>query len=82
MAVKLRFQRVGMPKQPYYRLVAIDSRAARNGKELEVLGKYHPRSKTSAFILNSERVKHWLSCGAQPSETVRSILRREGFFKK
>lgn len=78
MAVKLRLKRMGMPKQPHYRLVAIDSHSARNAKELEILGHYHPRSKENVFSIKSERVKYWLSCGAQPSETVRSFLKREG----
>ena len=78
MAVKLRLKRIGMPKQPYYRLVAIDGRFARNGKELEILGHYNPRQKETVFTVKSERVKYWLSCGAQPSDTVRSFLSRQG----
>lgn len=82
MSVKLRFKRVGMPKQPHYRLVAIDSRRARNGKELEVLGHYHPRSKENAFSVVAERVQYWLSCGAKPSDTVKSLLTRQGIISK
>lgn len=80
MSVRLRLKRIGMPKQPYYRLVAIDRRSARNGKELEVLGHYDPRSKKDGFVAKFERVKYWLSCGAQPSDTIRSLLKRAGFF--
>ena len=82
MAVKLRLKRIGMPKQPHFRLVAIDHRSARNGKELEVLGHYHPRQKENVFIVKAERVKYWLSCGAQPSDTVRSFLNRQGLISK
>ena len=69
-----------MPKQPYYRLVAIDKRAARNAAEIEILGHYNPREKTNALTLETERIKFWLSKGAQPSDTVRSLLVRNKFF--
>ena len=69
-----------MPKQPYYRLVAIDRRAAGNAAEIEILGHYNPREKTNSATLNSERIKYWLSQGAKPSDTVRSLLVRNKFF--
>ena len=81
MAVKLRFQRTGMPKQPYYRLVAIDHRAARDAKEIEILGHYNPREKSNALTLQTERIQYWLSQGARPSDTVRSLLVRNKFYK-
>ena len=71
-----------MPKQPYYRLVAIDKRAARNAAELEVLGHYDPKNKENAITLEYERIKYWLSRGAQPSDTVRSLLVRSSFYSK
>ena len=82
MAVKIRFKRVGMTKQPFYRLIAVDRRTARDGAELEVLGHYNPKDKENKLTMNSERVKHWLSKGAQPSDTVKSLLVRSGFFSK
>lgn len=80
MSVRLRLKRIGMPKQPHYRLVAINRQAARNGKEVEVLGYYDPRKSNDQFSFNTERITFWLSCGAQPSDTVRSLLSRAGFF--
>lgn len=82
MSVKIRFKRVGMTKQPHFRLVAIDHRAARDGKEIEVLGHYDPKSKTNALTANGERIQHWLSKGAQPSDTVRTLLVRTGIVAK
>ena len=82
MSVRLRFKRTGMPKQAYYRLVAIDRRSARDAEEIEVLGHYDPKEKTNALTLNAERVKYWLSQGAQPSDTVHSLLVRNKFFDK
>lgn len=80
MSVKLRLKRVGMTQQPHYRLIAVDRRSPRDGAELEVLGHYDPKNKTNAFSVNNDRVQYWLSCGAQPSDTVRSLLVRTGFF--
>jgi len=70
-----------MPKQPYYRLVAIDHRAARDAKEIEILGHYDPREKSNALVLQPERIKYWLSQGARPSDTVQSLLIRNKFYK-
>ena len=69
-----------MPKQPYYRLVAIDRRAARDAAEIEVLGHYNPREKTNALAVNAERVRYWLAQGAKPSDTVHTLLIRNKFF--
>ena len=71
-----------MPKQPFYRLVAIDRRAARNAGELEVLGHYNPRDKGNVLTIEKERVKYWLSKGAEPSDTVKSLLIRSNFFSE
>ncbi len=81
MSVRLRFQRTGMPKQAHYRLVAIDRRSARNGRQIEILGHYDPKEKANSIVFKMDRVRYWLSCGAQPSDTVRSLLVRAGFFK-
>jgi small subunit ribosomal protein S16 len=69
---------MGKKKQPFYRIVAIDSRAARDGEYLENLGTYNPRTDPAAVILKPERALYWLTRGAQPSDTVRNILSRQG----
>ncbi|MFH1260076.1 MAG: 30S ribosomal protein S16 [Elusimicrobiota bacterium] len=76
MAVKIRLKRVGSPHQAHYRVVAIESQRARDGKEVELLGHYHPRVNPPEVDLNMERVKYWLSCGAQPSPTVARLIRK------
>lgn len=78
--VKLRLKRFGRRNRPFYRLCAMDSRAPRNGKAIEELGSFDPLEKDTAkqAQLNAERIRYWLSTGAQPSETVRSLLRRSG----
>jgi small subunit ribosomal protein S16 len=82
MSVTLRLKRVGMKKQAYYRLVAMDRRTARDGKELEVLGHYDPKDKENKVTFKGERIQYWLSCGAQISDTVRTLLSRNGFIQK
>jgi small subunit ribosomal protein S16 len=69
---------MGKKKQPFYRIVAIDSRVARDGKYLDNIGTYNPRTEPASINLNSERALYWLSQGAKPSDTVRSLLRRQG----
>ena len=71
-----------MPKQAYFRLVAIDRRSACNAAELEVLGHYDPKNKENALNINPERIHYWLSKGAQPSDTVHSLLVRSNFYTK
>ena len=68
MAVKLRLMRMGKKKQPTYRVVAADSRKARNGRFIEVVGFYDPRQDPSVIEIENERAVHWLEHGAQPSE--------------
>lgn len=84
MSVKLRFQRVGKKKQPFYRLVAIDSRKRRDGKPLEVIGNFNPRAETQGdeLIYNYDRFTYWLSNGAQVSDRVRTALKRKGAWGK
>lgn len=74
--VKLRFQRHGRTHRPFYRLVAVDARFKRNGKQIEILGWHNPTpgAGENATELNTDRIKHWLSVGAQPSDTVRDLL--------
>ena len=73
----MRLTRIGSKKRPYYRIVVIEKRRARNGRFLEVLGQYNPIASPVQFDINPERAQYWLSKGAQPSETVRSILRQK-----
>ena len=82
MSVRLRFKRVGMKKQAYYRLVAVDRRSARDGAEIEILGHYNPKDKENKISLNSERINYWISCGAQLSDTARTLLQKSGHFAK
>ena len=76
--VKLRLRRIGKKKYPIYKLVATDSRAPRSGRYLEALGNYDPHAKPIALTFKEDRVFHWLKKGAQPTDTVRSLLRRNG----
>ena len=78
MAVKIRLARHGAKKRPFYRIVAADSESPRDGRFLEKLGTYNPLVDPVQVELNEERVKYWIGQGATPSDTVRSILKREG----
>jgi len=78
LAVKLRLTRVGSKKNPVYRVVAAASRSPRDGKFLEIVGRYNPQTDPSTIEFNEERVRDWLSKGAQPSETVRRLLKAKG----
>ena len=81
MAVKLRLTRVGSKKNPIYRVVAADSRSPRDGKFIEIVGQYAPRTGEQALNLKNDRVNYWLDSGAQPTDTVRSLLRKAGVLK-
>ena len=80
MAVRIRLQRKGRRKRPFYRVVVADSEAPRDGRFIELLGYYDPLQDPAVVKLDAERVRYWLAQGARPSDTVRSLLRREGFF--
>ena len=84
MAVKLRLKRMGRSNHPFYRLNAIDSRSPRDGRVIEELGYYDPRSKDQAkqFVAQIDRCKHWLDIGAIPSPTVSSLLKKSGLEHK
>ena len=82
MAVKLRLRREGTKKRPHYRIVAADSRAPRNGRFIEILGEYHPMDEPSTIVVDEERALHWLTVGAQPSETVTNLLRITGVWEQ
>ena len=74
MAVKLRLTRSGSKKRPFYRVVAIEGSARRDGRPLDFLGYYNPMSNPAEIHLDQEKVQKWISLGAQPSDTVRSLL--------
>ena len=76
--VRIRFQREGKPGQAYYRLVAIDQRAKRNGRPIETIGHYNPRLEKEKLTVNEERLKYWHHKGALPSETVKNLLVASG----
>jgi small subunit ribosomal protein S16 len=78
MAVKLRLTRVGSKKNPIYRIVAADSRSPRDGKFIEIIGRYNPQHEPSLIEVDEEKAKKWLSNGAQPSDTVAKLLKIKG----
>ena len=82
MAVRLRLRRVGKKKMPVYHIVAADSRAARNGKFLEVVGRYEPLQHPAMVSTKELRVFYWLKNGALPTDTVRSLFQRSGLWLK
>ena len=80
--VKLRLKRMGKKGHPFYRIVAADSRSPRDGRIIELLGTYNPLNAEAQVTLDEEKVMKWLQNGAQPSDTVRSILSKQGLMKK
>lgn len=78
MAVRIRLTRVGAKKQPTYRVVVADGRSARDGRAIETLGHYNPRTEPIEFKVDEEKAKAWLAKGAQPSETVVRLFRQAG----
>ena len=78
MAVHMRLTRVGGKKNPIYRVVVADSRSPRDGKFLEIVGRYNPQTHPSTIELDEDRIKDWLSKGAQPSSTVQRLLKAKG----
>ncbi len=81
MATRIRLRRVGRKKQPVYRIVVTEKQKARDGRFVETLGHYDPRSEPAAFDVDVEKVRAWLAKGATPSETVRSLLKKAGVFE-
>ena len=77
MSVKIRMRRMGKNKEIFYRVVAADSRSPRDGKFLEILGWYDPKREGRNWNLKTDRISHWVGKGAQVSETVRSLLKKE-----
>ena len=80
MAVKIRLKRLGQKKSPFYRIVVADSRTARDGKSIEEIGYYDPTKTPSVIKVDTEKAKKWISNGAQPSDTVRVILKKAGVY--
>lgn len=78
MAVKIRLARHGAKKRPYYRIVIADSESPRDGKFLENVGTYDPKQEPTRVTLKAERLRYWLAKGATPTDTVRSLLKKEG----
>ena len=76
MAVRIRLQRFGAKKRPYYRIVSADSRAKRDGRYLEQIGTYDPMQSPHKITFKEDRMEYWMSVGAQPSDTVASLYRR------
>ena len=81
MAVKLRLKRMGAKKAPRYRIVAADSRCRRDGREIDTIGYINPTTEPETVVLDKEKAMDWLTKGAQPSDTVRNILSRQGVMK-
>jgi small subunit ribosomal protein S16 len=82
VAVKIKLKRLGKIREPYYRIVVADARTKRDGRAIEEIGKYHPKAEPSFIQVNSERVQHWLSVGAQPTDPVRVLLKITGDWQK
>ena len=80
MAVKIRLARHGAKKRPFYRIVVADSEAPRDGRFLEKVGTYNPLKDPAVVNLENERIKYWMGQGAIPTDTVKSLLKKEGFF--
>ena len=76
--VKIRLKRMGMKKKPFYRIVVTDSRNPRDGRPIEEIGYYNPVSDVDSLKINEERAKYWVATGAQPTDTVRGLLKKGG----
>jgi small subunit ribosomal protein S16 len=79
--VRIRLRRVGRKKAPTYRIVVADSKSPRDGRFIEIIGQYAPRSTEAQLNVDTARANYWLDVGAQPSDTVRSLLRKAGVLK-
>jgi small subunit ribosomal protein S16 len=82
VAVKIKLKRLGKIREPYYRIVVADARTKRDGRAIEEIGRYNPKTDPSVIEVNSERVQHWLSVGAQPTDPVRHLLTITGDWQK
>jgi small subunit ribosomal protein S16 len=82
VAVRIRLQRVGKKKKPFYRIVAVDSRKKRDGEVIDNLGQYQPISGDVQFQIDETKLIEWLKKGAQPTETIESLLKKAGIWQK
>ncbi|MTV81118.1 30S ribosomal protein S16 [Secundilactobacillus folii] len=82
MSVKIRLKRMGSKKRPFYRIVVADSRSPRDGRFIEKVGTYNPLVEPAEVTLEEESIMNWLNNGAQPSDTVRTLLSQAGIMKK
>lgn len=82
MAVKIRLKRMGKIRQPFYRVVVVDGRAKRDGRVIEEIGKYNPKTEPSLIEVDGERAQYWLGVGAQPTEAVAAILKVTGDWQR
>lgn len=81
MATKIRLKRMGAKKAPFYRIVVADSRAPRDGRFIDEIGTYDPNRKPAVIDINAEKAQKWVGNGAQPSDTVKSLLKQAGLWK-
>jgi small subunit ribosomal protein S16 len=81
LAVKIRLKRMGAHKKPFYRVVVADSRSPRDGKFIEEIGYYNPLTDPADIKINGDKAKEWISKGAQPTETVKSLLKKSGIIE-
>lgn len=81
MSVKIRLRRMGAKKAPFYRVVVADSRYPRDGRFIEEVGYYDPTKESSVIKFDAEKVEKWIASGAQPTDTVRALLKVEGIIK-
>ena len=82
MAVKLRLKRMGAKARPFYRIVAADSRSPRDGRFIETVGTYNPIQDTNNIMIEEEKALKWLNNGAEPTDTVKSLLKKQGTWAK
>ncbi|WP_433006364.1 30S ribosomal protein S16 [Kribbella sp. CA-294648] len=82
MAVKIRLKRIGKKRAPHYRIVVMDARAKRDGRAIEEIGKYNPKTEPSFIHVESDRAQYWLGVGAQPTEAVEAIFKASGDWQK
>jgi small subunit ribosomal protein S16 len=78
MAVKIRLKRMGMKKHPFYRVVVADERSPRDGRFIEEIGTYDPMKNPAEVKINAEKAQYWLKTGAQPTDTVKVLLKKTG----
>jgi small subunit ribosomal protein S16 len=82
MSTRIRLRRMGSKKRPFYRVVVADQRSPRDGRFIEIIGKYHPLSDPSVIEIDEARAMHWLMVGAQPSDQVRNLMSKVGIWEK